>query len=352
MRKWLVLVVVVCVLLAVVWYVTKGTSPVGPTPKASGTTKLQITITGGFAYVAPTGTDNHLEIGYLEDWVLRKDVNNNGVMEPTEPAIFDDLNNNGVQDANEPDKCNVNQMGTELVIDRGTIQGHEPSATPLPANRVFDLDKAVVKFPALETANIPLTIGRGTAWPPTPDEPADPDNEGHWKDMVPSLKAYHAGTTINPNWRDMVNGRVVLPGGNIRATLPSNAIFKKAHFDFHANNAFKFKAAMTDKNIYTVDVPGSTIELQISNATSGLTKLVLQPQGNRVELILRGKHDSTVPGDHEPLRDFCTFYQLMQPMPDPKDFLLPIFVAVPPLPTPPPGSPKPSPGFFCSGDWF
>src|SRR5436190_10079639 len=71
------------------------------------TTKLQIEITGGFAYVAPVSPDNHLEIAYLNDWVLRKDTNGNGVMDPTEPVEFDDLNGNGQQDAGEPDTCNV-----------------------------------------------------------------------------------------------------------------------------------------------------------------------------------------------------------------------------------------------------
>jgi hypothetical protein len=352
---WKRLLVMVVVVAAVAgawwWWHLRATAPIGTTVSS---TKLEIQIEGGFAFVAPT-TGNKLEIAYLNDWVLRKDTNGNGVMDPTEPAVFDDLNNNGVRDANESDTCNVDQMGTHLIVDRGSVD--TSLGATVVAGQPQDIDKAVIRFPALETANIPLTIDKGTTWPPapatpgTPAAPANPDNEADWKDMVPTLRSYHGGT-INPSWQTMVNGRMVLPGGNIKATIPSNSVFKKAHFEFKANNALKFKAAMTDRMIYTVDVPGPTVELQVTGATSGLTKLVLKPQGNRVVLILRGRHNMSVPGDQAPLKDFCSFYQLLQPMPDPKDFLTPVYIAATPATPPPPGSQKPSPGFFCNGDWF
>jgi hypothetical protein len=338
------LVVVGVVAAAWWWWNLRATTKVG----SVASTKLQIEITGGFAFVAPT-TGNKLEIAYLNDWVLRKDTNNNGVMDPNEPAVFDDLNNNGVRDPNEADTCNVDQIGTDLIVDRGIIDSSVGKTVV--AGQPEDLNGAVIRFPALENVNIPLTIDKGTTWPPAQTMPANPDNEADWKDMVPTLRSYHGGT-INPNWQTMVNGRVVLPGGHIKSTFPSNPVFKKAHFEFNAGNALKFKAAMTDKMIYTVDVPGSTVELQITGATSGLTKLVLKPQGNRVVLILRGRHDTTIPGHQAPLKDFCTFYQLLQPMPDPKDFLTPVYIEAASTTPPPPGSPKPSPGFFCSGDWF
>jgi len=343
-KRFLALLVVVGMVGLALWlYRGERTTMV-----TSSSTKLQIEITGGFAFVAPT-TGNKLEIAYLDDWVLRKDTNGNGVMDPTEPAIFDDLNQNGVQDANEPDTCNVDQMGTDLIVERGIVDSSVGKTVIV--GQPEDLDKAVIRFPALETANIPRTIDRGTAWPPTPPTPGNPDQEADWKDMVPSLRSYHGGT-INPSWQTMVNGRIVLPGGNIKATIPSNPVFKKAHFEFKDKNALKFKAAMTDKVIYTVDVPGSTVELQITGATSGLTKLVLKPQGNRVVLVLRGRHDTSIPGHQAPLKDFCTFYQLLQPMPDPNDFLTPFYIEATPLTLPPPGSQKPSPGFFCPGEWF
>jgi len=343
-RAWLALFIVAGIIVfAVIWY---GGGP----PVSTPTTKLQIEINGGFAYVAPTGSDNHLEVAYLNDFVLWNDANGNGTMEPNE-IEFDDLNGNGRRDAGEPDICNVNQVGTELKVTRGTIISHEPSTQTLPASREFDLDKAVVKFPALETANIPLKIS-ATTWPPPPANPVNADNESEWSDMVPALRKKHTGTAIDPNWRTMVNGRVVLPGGSIKATIPSSPLFKKARFDFKANKVSQFKAAMTDKTIYTVDVPAATIEIQLGGAASGFTKLVIQPQGGKVELTLRGMHDmgSTIPGDGAPLKDFCAFYQLMQPRPASKDFLVPHYNAS--TGGTGGGGGLPTPGFFCPGDWF
>ena len=339
-------VVVTMVMLAAVWYWRGGPGVAPATP----TTKLVIEISGGFAYVAPTGTDNHLEIAYLNDFVLWKDANKNNTMDPDE-IEFDDLNGNDRRDPGEPDMCNVNQIGTELKVIRGTIIGHDPSAQSLPASREFNLDKAVVKFPALEAANIPLTIGN-LNWPPPAANPVNPDAEAEWVDMVPALLKKHTSSAIDPNWRTMVNGRVVLPGGLIKAAIPSSPIFKKARFDFKANHSFKFKAAMTDRTKYTVDVPAGTVEIQLSGATNGFTKLVIQPQGNTVELSLRGMHDlgSAIPGDGAPLKDFCAFYQLMQSRPDKKDFLVPHYIAAPGGTGGAGG--VPSPGFFCPGDWF
>ena len=346
-RRWLWILIVLVAVLAVYWY-TRSYVPGITTTSAS--TKLEITVIGGFAFV-PTPADRHLEIAYLNDFILRKDTNGNGTMEPNEPVEFVDTNGNGVRDPGERDTCNVDQIGTELKVTRGTISTSEPTSLPVPASREFNLDKAVVTFPALEGASLPLTIGKGP-WPPSPDLPGNPDNEGDWKDMVPGLREYHSGTTINPNWRKMVNGRVVLRGGEIKATLPSSPIMKKAHFEFKANNVLKFKAAMTDKLIYTADVPAGEIEILLSGAAIGFTRLVIQPQGNKVELTLRGLHASSgQPMPNMPLHDFCTFYQLLQPMPLPTDFLLPHYI---PAQKPPGSGPyaMPSPGFFCDGNWF
>ena len=170
--------------------------------------------------------------------------------------------------------------------------------------------------------------------------------------MVPSLKEYHNGTTINPKWRDMVNGRMVLRGGKIKATIPSSPIMKRAYFEFKDKSGLKFKAASTDKLIYTVDVAASQIEMLFTDATIGLTKLIIKPQGNKVELTLRGKHDSSgQPAANMPLHDFCAFYELLEPRPDTSKWLLPYYI---PAPLPPGSSVNamPSPGFFCNGDWF
>lgn len=342
-RRWSPVLVLVVISLT-------GLSCSRGCPPSGKTTRLEITVIGGFAFV-PTPTDRHLEIAYLNDWVLRTDTNGNGIMEPNEPAVYDDANGNGRQDPNEPDTCNVDQIGTELKVTRGTISISEPTNLTVPASREFNLDKAVLTFPALEAASLPLNIGRGP-WPPSPNLPTNPDDETNWKDMVPSLKEYHQGTTINPNWRTMVNGRVVLRGGNIRASLPSTPIMKRAHFEFKTKTALKFKAATTDKLIYTADVPAGEIEILLNPTAMGFTRLVLQPQGGRVELTLRGLHASSgQPMPNMPLHDFCAFYQLLQPMPLPAEFLLPHYIPAP-VPTGSNASAMPSPGFYCDGDWF
>src|SRR6185436_18623232 len=135
-------------------------------------------------------------------------------------------------------------------------------------------------------------------------------------------------------------------------TIPSSPIFKKSHFDFKANRVSQFKAAMTDKTIYTVDVPGTNIEIQLSGPAGGFTKLVIQPQGNKVELTLTGLHDmgSTIPGDGAPLKDFCTFYQLLQPRPAKAEFLVPHYIES--RAGAGGAGALPSPGFFCPGEWF
>jgi hypothetical protein len=301
---------------------------------------LTIEITGGFAYVSPNAGDNHLNIAYLDTW--------------TDAA------------------CPVEQVGTEMKLIVGDIVAHEPSAKPLPPDREFKLDKAIVRFPAVEAANQALTMVRDKFTDPPPG-PANPDDDKEWKKnlkWIPSIKEYHSGTTIRPDWRDKVNGRMELRGGEIVATTPSIPTYKKAKFDFRQNGVSKHKVSTTDKSIYTIkipisDLPGGNLEITLSNATNGFTKLVIKPQGNKVELQLTGLHKHGAPDlyDGDPLTDFCTFYQLLEPMPAPADFLVPHFMKAPALASTAPstnaattnaltGAGQPSPGLYCFGDWF
>lgn len=349
-KAWIALLVVGGIALgALIWYNRVINPPLTQTASAA-TTKLRVEISGGFAYVPPTGSDNHLEVAYLNNWTFWTDANGNGTMEPNE-IEYDDLNGNGSRDAGEPDFCTVHQLGTKLKVTKGTIISHDPASQTLPGDYVFDLDKTVVKFTALETANLPLTVGN-MDWPPPDTEPSDPNDESKWEKMVPRLLKKHTGKTIDPNWRTLVNGRMVLPGGNIKATFPSGPVFKKAKFDFKQNKVSQFKAAMTDKTIYTVDVPAATVVIELNGPAGQFTRLVVQPQGNTVELTLTGNHDmgSPIPGDGDPLKDFCTFYQLMQPRPTKAEFFVPHYLA--PTAGSGGGGGLPSPGFFCPGDWF
>lgn len=332
---WIVAVLVTVSLLMLGRYVWKT-----PPGVASGpTTRLEIEITGGFAYV-PTTADNHLEIAYLNSVDMKEDIDTDG---------------DGVIDQPNKSVCNVQQIGTELKVTRGSITTSQPMAAP--ASNEFNLDQAVVTFPALEGANQTLQLARGP-WPPTGSSaPANPDVEGDWNDLkwVPKLTDHHNSSTLNPNWRTMVNGRVVLRGGQLRATFPSNPILKRAKFDFKDSTGSRFSTAATDKMIYTVDVPGTEIEMLLSDATSGYERIVIKPQGNLVRLTLKGLHSMSAQpslANGAPLTDFCTFYQLMQPVPKAKDFLVPHYLASTTAGQTGPGGAAPSPGFFCMGDGF
>jgi hypothetical protein len=310
---------------------------------------LTIETNGGFAYVSPNAGDNHLNIAYLNSWKHEANLDTDPELEVA---------------------CDVEQIGTELKLIVGDIVAHEPSTKPVPPTREFNLDKAIVRFPAVEAANQPLTMVRDKFTDP-PTEPANPDDPKEWKKnlkWIPSIKEYHAGnvssTTIRPDWPDVVNGRMELRGGEIVATTPAIPIYKKAHLDFRQRGVSKHKVSATDKSIYTIkipisDLPGGNLEITLSNATSGFTKLVIKPQGNKVELQLTGLHAMGAPdlNDGDPLRDFCAFYQLLQPMPDAKDFLVPHFMKATLAASTAPNTNalpygKPSPGIFCVPDWF
>ena len=157
-------------------------------------TKLIIEITGGFAYV-PEVSSRTLNIAYLNDVEIKETVA--GV----ERII-----------------CQVDEIGTELSVLRGNIV--DPPLSQVPPNRTFNLDKAVVKIPALNTINTALIYNR----PAFPPSPAKPTNANHWKNLqyVPSLKDHHPNSGIRPTWRNEVNGRVELRGGTLEATVPTD----------------------------------------------------------------------------------------------------------------------------------
>jgi hypothetical protein len=339
-KRWLYLTAVMIPIALVAWYYVWSRGP-----------KLTLTIevTGGFAYVGPDAGDNHLNIAYLNSWKLIEDIDGDGV---------------------EDEACNVPQVGTELKVEWGDIVDHEPKSKPLPASREFNLDKAVVRFPALEKADQPLTIVRDKFTDP-PASPVDPDKTDHWRNLkwIPSIKEYHAGnvsgTTIHPNWPKMINGRMELRGGEITATTPSIQTYKKARWDFKQNGVTKHTVSVTDKSVYTIkipmaDLPGGNLEITLTDATNGFTRLLLKPKGNRVELKLTGLHAMGAPelNDGDELKDFCTFYQLLQPRPAAKDFLKVYYIKAPLNASTTPNtnaltnSGQPSPGFFCNGDWF
>jgi hypothetical protein len=303
-------------------------------PKA--TTTLVIEISGGFAYVQ-TKAEEKLEIAYL----------NTVKLDETDTA------------GNTKEVCNVEQVGTELQVLRGDIVDAQSDPNPTPDDRIFNLDNAVVRFPALETANLPLTPVRGHAWPPTPLQPVDPTKAGEWQDLkfVPSIKD-HVAKDIDPAWRTSmwVNGYVVLNGGTIAGTIPTDPTAQQTVFRYE-QGANTTKAASTDKLIYTVSVPDDKIVITASPRVAGPTafkQLVIKPHGNKpVRLRLRGLHATHSPAsyaDGQELTDFCAFNALLPGPVDSKNWLR-IYYVKPPY-IPPPGTMQPSPGYYCDGNWF
>ena len=297
-----------------------GVAGPGSTSTVAPTTQLIIEITGGFAYV-PDVPKRTLEIAYLND-VEMKDTAGNLI-------------------------CAVDEIGTDLIVLRGKIVS--PAAPP--PNRTFDLDGTVVTIPALDNATTPLTYNRPIGHP----NPAKPANPGQWINLqyVPSLKDFHPNTGIRPTWRNEVNGRVVLKGGNVVATVPTDPAIEKADFEFKQGATSKGSFAVTDKIIYTVDVPGTAVELQLTSAL-GSTTLKIEPPspGKPVKLKLHGLHgadgiSSFVQGQE--VREFCAFYSLLEPK-QPASQMVKMFYNGP-SGTFAPGA-QPSPGYFCSGDGF
>jgi hypothetical protein len=179
----------------------------------------------------------------------------------------------------------------------------------------------------------------------------DPGNPAHWEDLtfVPSLTAEHENTTINRDWRMMVNGRLLLRGGTLKGMPPSFNRVRNDGFDFKESGTSKFEQAVTDRVLYVVDVPGPNIEIELSEAESGLTRIVIAPAapGQAVRLRLAGLHDPNMGGfvTGAELKDHCAFYSLLQPIPPPEKWLRPHHV-------PGTGPFGTTPGYFCPGDWF
>jgi len=297
-------------------------------PKKLGprsTIQLEIVIDGGFAYI-PSGS-NTLNIAYLNSWTYANPLSRGG----QRPAV-------------ETFSCNVEQMGTDLTVEGDIV---EPSS----GQTLYDLNKTIVTFPALVNSTASLSATRGVR-NTSPFKPS-PLNANAWEDLrfIPSLIAEH-GAKLNTNWREIVNGYMELKGGTLKGVKPRK--FADYTFDFRNGSDSKFMQAITDRTLYTVNVPGDRVEIDLDGDT-GPDRIVVKPSGssNVVRLFLVGKHGASAAkslGHDDPLKEHCTFYQLFDPVPLPTVWLTPHLVA--------PGSaadrtkvPK-TPGFFCPGDWF
>jgi hypothetical protein len=284
--------------------------------------QLEIVIDGGFAYI-PSGT-NTLNIAYLNDW---KYTGAND-LDPETPAttVF----------------CDVKQMGTKLQVKNGDV------VVPGPTQTEFDLDGAVVTFPALQgsSAGLSATRPRRTSSPFKPGNANDPN---HWVDLrfISSLRSEH-GAKLNPKWKGIVNGAMVVRGGSLKALKPGK--FAGSTFEFRRSGKPQFEQSMSDRTLYAVEVMADQIEIEL-DTDSGVQKIVVRPKPGptrTVELALTGIHNMIggLPVGAE-LTEHCTFYQLFDPVPQPATWLRPHLMA------PHTAVLQPhSPGFFCPGEWF
>ena len=292
-------------------------------------TKLEIEISGGFAYI-PSPNDRRLHIAYLNS-VL---VNEGGAV-----------------------VCDVPQVGTELQVVRGVVDDYD-GRDPMPQTRIFNLDKARVTFPKLESATIQLHTPRH-GWKPNPLKA--PHGDPAWKDLqyVPRIQD-HPGMgsrRLKGNWRndENVNGFMTLRGGRLEGTNPSDPIAEMAALEFRnisGGTTYSTLVSGSDKTIYTVVVPDNEVEIKFAQSSYGHQRLVLKPNasGEAVRLRLRGLHSMNAPPkDGDELKDFCAFHQLLTPAVPASEYVKIFYKA----PTPPQGGAgMPSPGFFCVGDWF
>jgi hypothetical protein len=319
---WVVLLVIVAGLVAI-YLLTR------PRPK----TNLELTAYGGFAYVPSA---NMLEIAYLK-------ATNNG-------------------------ECQVTPVGTELQVFDGDIVDAQPQAAP--GNKKFDVSGAVITFADLDSSNEPLTHQRGPQVTAPPRQPGITTDPAQWADLkwVSSTKDNFGSTNpLNPQWRDLVDGRVVLTRGKLVGDHPDNPGAQDAVWDFKkgyhatAGDPFVVRQALTDRTKFTVAIPKSEIVINLAGTNLRWTRIVVKPRsaGGWVKLKLVGLHthaSKTELQAGEPELDYCQFYQLLQPIPGATAQLIPYYLgsgaSVAALP---PGTPastaQPSPGLFCSGDW-
>jgi hypothetical protein len=314
-RRWWWLALILVVAIGVWWqWRPGGGSQLAPS------SRLQLEAHGGFAYI-PYRQDHRLEIAYL------RDINVPG--------------------------CNVDQLGTELMVIDGNIL--EVQGGPVPADRKFNLAGAVVTFPDLETSNLPLTATRGNR---PSGRPANTKNPVEWEDLkwVAGIGQDFPNSSLNLKWRELpiIDGRLVLKGGRVVALHPSDVVATDGIFDFKKGTITAFSHAVTDRLLYAVDVPNDRVVMQLTSAASGITRIVVGPRnpGQPVQLKLHGLHSSststTLPVG-APITDYCSFYQLLQPVPPQTEWLIPHFAGTTTAPAA--GVGLPSPGVYCPGMW-
>lgn len=310
MRRWWWLIVVVVAL--VLWFAfCRGGGP---------RTRMEVESHGGFAYI-PDRPNNRLEIVYLADLKV--------------------------------EGCEVDQLGTELQVVDGNIV--EVLGGPNPADKKFSLNGAVVTFPDLESSALSLTAVRGNR---PNGGPGNPNDATEWADLkwIAGIAPDFPMSSRNPNWRDLpvVDGRMVLKGGRMTATPPSDPVAQTGVFEFKDTASSRFTQALTDRTTYAVDVPSNRVVMQLTGADSNITRIVVEPRlGRPVQMKLIGLHTANTGTSlalGAPISHYCAFYQLLDPIPASTEWLIPHFAGNPKVP-PANAAGQPSPGPYCPGQW-
>jgi len=239
--------------------------------------------------------------------------------------------------------CAIKQMGIELVVKDGEIV----SPSPAPADLTFDPGGAVITFG--DSGAEALTAVR-TAAAPAPYHPASPTD---WDDLVwiPRFDAFYPNNPLNPNWRQLVDGRMVLTHGKLVAGKPSDDAARTGLFQFtRQSDGATFQQAVTDRAIYTTQLPGDRVIINLANARSGITRIEVKPSGGLpVKLLLVGRHTEAAPklkpGDV--IHHYCAFYELLSPVPTMAERMLPTYIGDPSKPL----LGAPSPGAYCPGEF-
>ena len=87
--------------------------------------------------------------------------------------------------------------------------------------------------------------GDRPAPPYTPQNPAD---AAQWHDLGVGCPASadQYSSSLNPDWRNMVDGRVVLKGGSIKGMQPADLVVQNNLFEFRKGSTPVFRQALTD----------------------------------------------------------------------------------------------------------
>jgi hypothetical protein len=327
--KWLLALLAICIVALLVYRgrtrvvtPTPTTTTPTPTPPSSrevspdATIALDMTILGGFTYLHSSGLKT-FDIVYLNQ------VNNGS--------------------------CQVPKTTVTLKVLDGTIT----PPLPPPATNAINLDGAVVTF---ETPSTGSASGNGPGPLQVNDKPANPDDPDQWADLkfVPNVFQRFPNNPLDPDWQNLavVNGRVVLSSGTLKAAKPTDPGAVKVTWDFKKRNASGspvFSQAITNATKYSTTLHATSLTITLTRGAS-VKPYVVTPNNHHVQLSLSGEHDGSPDSLQAgaPVEDFCGYYEILKPPPAVADRLLPhstTSISAPNGPT------QPVPGPLCGGDY-